>query len=245
MKRPLATLLIVLSSLLSLQAETISYQLYYNWKFVWVKAGTASMTTTSGTYKGRKCNKTYLVTKTSPKVDRFFMMRDTLVSYFNDDTSPIYYRKGAREGDRYYVDEVWYTSQGGKTTTSMKHLTSHGEIWTEKHTYDRDVTDMLNSFMRVRKMDASSWKEGHTENLYISGGTELAQARLVYKGKKTVKGDDGKKYPCLVLSYTEKDGKKWKEIVKFFVTDDKRHIPIRLDLSLRFGSAKAFVTSIK
>ena len=38
---------------------------------------------------------------------------------------------------------------------------------------------------------------------------------------------------------------KYKEIVRFYVTDDTNHIPVRLDLFLRFGSAKAFVTNIK
>jgi hypothetical protein len=48
-----------------------------------------------------------------------------------------------------------------------------------------------------------------------------------------------------VISYIEKDGKKDKEIVRFYVTDDSKHIPIRLDLFLRFGSAKAFFSSMK
>ncbi|MBR1840361.1 MAG: DUF3108 domain-containing protein, partial [Prevotella sp.] len=42
-----------------------------------------------------------------------------------------------------------------------------------------------------------------------------------------------------------KEGKKEKEIVRFFVTKDKRHIPIRLDLFLKFGSAKAFFSGMK
>lgn len=33
--------------------EFLSYNLYYNWKFVWVKAGTASMYTVESTYKER------------------------------------------------------------------------------------------------------------------------------------------------------------------------------------------------
>lgn len=254
MKKSILSLLIALCALLPSagaaatpwgSSETISYQLYFNWKFIWVKAGVASMTTTPITYQGKKCNKTSLVTKTSSKVDKFFMMRDTLVSYFNDDTTPIYYRKGAREGKRYYVDEVWYSYGGGKCTANMKHLYSDGTIHKDKQTYDRNVTDMLNSFMRIRGMNPTGWKEGHTENLYISGGSQLTMARLVYKGKDEVKGDDKKKYKCLVLSYQEKDDKKYKEIVKFYVTDDARHIPIRLDLNLRFGSAKAFITNIK
>ena len=56
-----------------------------------------------------------------------------------------------------------------------------------------------------------------------------------------MKADNGTKYDCLVLSYVEKDGSKDKEIVRFFVTDDAKHIPIRLDLFLKFGAAKAFL----
>ena len=37
------------------------------------------------------------------------------------------------------------------------------------------------------------------------------------------------------------EDKKDKEIVRFYVTDDNRHVPIRLDMFLRFGSAKAFL----
>ena len=36
--------------------EFLSYNLYYNWKFVWVKAGTASMYTVESTYKGKIAN---------------------------------------------------------------------------------------------------------------------------------------------------------------------------------------------
>ena len=38
---------------------------------------------------------------------------------------------------------------------------------------------------------------------------------------------------------------RWKEIVRFYVTDDANHIPVRLDMFLRFGSAKAFLVSMK
>ena len=34
--------------------EFISYDLYFNWKFVWVKVGTASMSTVQSNYKASK-----------------------------------------------------------------------------------------------------------------------------------------------------------------------------------------------
>ena len=43
----------------------------------------------------------------------------------------------------------------------------------------------------------------------------------------------------------ERDEAKYKEIVRFYVTDDTNHIPVRLDMFLKFGSAKAFLVSMK
>ena len=41
-----------------------------------------------------------------------------------------------------------------------------------------------------------------------------------------------------------KKGKE-KEVITFYITDDKNHLPVRLDLYLNFGSAKAFLKEIK
>ena len=39
--------------------------------------------------------------------------------------------------------------------------------------------------------------------------------------------------------------KKEKEVITFYITDDRNHLPVRLDMYLNFGSAKAFLTDIK
>ena len=56
-----------------------------------------------------------------------------------------------------------------------------------------------------------------------------------------IKADNGIKYRCLQLSYMEKEDNDFKRIVDFYVTDDLNHVPVRLDMFLRFGSAKAFL----
>ena len=47
-----------------------------------------------------------------------------------------------------------------------------------------------------------------------------------------------------LAGYVAKDGEAEKEIVTFYVTDDENHLPIRLDMFLNFGSAKAFLSSV-
>ncbi len=225
--------------------EYIAYNLYFNWKFVWVKAGTATMYTVPSVYQGQSVFRTSLITKSSDAVDKVFMMRDTILTYFTDQMVPVYYRKGAREGKRYYVDEMWYTYKNNMVTTNIKHLTARGNIEKDKKEYEHCVYDMLNAFQRIRNYDATKWKVGHVEYVNIAGGSELVNAKLVYKGKEKVKADNNKTYDCLILSYVEKEDGKDHEIVRFYVTNDKRHIPVRLDMFLKFGSAKAFLSNMK
>jgi hypothetical protein len=49
-------------------------------------------------------------------------------------------------------------------------------------------------------------------------------------------------YRCLVFSFIDDRGKKEKEVITFYITDDMNHTPVRLDMYLRFGTAKAFLS---
>lgn len=221
--------------------EKLEYNLYFNWKFIWVNVGTATMQTKATTYRSKPAYYSYLTTNTSSRADKFFRMRDTLSIYATRDLIPLYYKKVAREGKRYYVDEIAYSYPNGKCGINVRNRHNDGSVTKRQFTYDHCVYDMLSIFLCARNYNPAGWKKGHTVNIDIAGGSELTKAKLVYRGTETVKADNKKKYSCLVLSYIEKDDGKDKEIVRFFVTNDKAHIPVRLDLFLKFGSAKAFL----
>ncbi len=224
--------------------ETLSYNLYFNWKFVWVKAGTASMITNSSTYKGQQAYSSSLTTSGNKKVDNMFLMRDTLICYTTTDLAPLYYRKGAVEGKRYTVDEVWYSYPNGSCEIKQTRLHKDGRKESKNHTSSECVYDMMSIFLRARSFDLGSWSAGKILNFPIADGNSTNPAQLKYLGKKNIKGDNGIKYRCLELSYVEKNRGKWREIARFFVSDDDNHVPIRLDMFLKFGSAKAFLTGM-
>lgn len=225
--------------------EFLSYNLYYNWKFVWVKAGTATMYVVQSKYKGQQAYRASLTTRGNNKVDEMFVLRDTLLCYSTTDLAPLYYRKGAREGKRYTVDEVWYNYAGGKCNITQSRRHSSGKKDTRRFTSQECVYDMMNIFLRARSFNPANWKAGYVVDFPIADGNGTNPAKLKFNGRKEIKADNGVKYRCLELSYTEKDEGKWKEIARFYVTDDDNHIPIRLDMFLKFGSAKAFLTSMK
>ena len=226
--------------------ERLTYNLYFNWKFVWFKVGVATMNTDFTTFEGKQAWRSSLVTGGNKRLDKFFVMRDTLLSYCNTDLSPLYFRKGSFEGKRYYVDEIWYSYPRGNCHLKKHAITSSGEhLWGE-NTYKQCIYDMMSIFLRARNFDAKGMKEGDIIQLPISDATHLNNAWLQFRGRETFKVEDTKeKFRCLVFSFFEREDGKNHELIRFFVTDDKNHIPVRLDMFLSFGSAKAYLKNYK
>ena len=226
--------------------ERLTYNLYFNWKFVWFKVGIATMNTDFTTFEGKQAWRSSLVTGGNKRLDKFFVMRDTLLSYCNTDLSPLYFRKGSFEGKRYYVDEIWYSYPRGNCHLKKHAITSSGEhLWGE-NTYKQCIYDMMSISLRARNFDAKGMREGDIIQLPISDATHLNNAWLQFRGRETFKVEDTKeKFRCLVFSFFECEDGKNHELIRFFVTDDKNHSPVRLDMFLSFGSAKAYLKNYK
>lgn len=226
--------------------ERLTYDLFFNWKFVWVKVGKATMNTDLTTFQGQQAYKASLITGGNPKLDKFFTMRDTLLSYCSTSLSPLYYRKGAREGKRYYVDELWFSYPSNTCKLKMHRLNHHGEHqWKEAH-YKDCIYDMMSIFLRARNFNAKNMKKGDKIAMPISDARHLSHSWLTYRGKENFKVDGTKeKFRCLVFSFFEREDGQNHELIRFYVTDDDNHIPVRLDMFLSFGSAKAYLRSYK
>ena len=224
--------------------EMLSYDLYFNWKFIWMKVGSAQMDTKMTKFEGKEAWKSYLITRGNSKLDKYFVMRDTLLSYCNPDLSPLYFRKGAREGSRYYVDEIWYSYPNSLCQLKKHRIDADGEQHWKTSTYKTCIYDMMSIFLRARNFDATKMKKGEVIPMPISDARSLTNSWLEYRGKENFKMNNSKeKFRCLVFSFYEREDGKSHELIRFYITDDTNHIPIRLDLFLSFGSAKAYLNN--
>ena len=222
--------------------ERLTYDLYFNWKFVWFKVGQAHMNTDLTTFEGKQAWRSSLVTGGNKKLDKFFTMRDTLLSYCSPDLSPLYFRKGAREGKRYYIDELWYTYPNNTCKLRMHRVDADGEEHWKDARYQDCIYDMMSIFLRARNFSADGMKAGDKIPMPISDARRLSNSWLQFRGRETFKVDDTKeKFRCLVFSFMEREDGKTTELIKFYVTDDDNHMPVRLDMNLSFGSAKAYL----
>ena len=99
MKKTIATLLLAFAAFTAQaqctfkntafkSGEFLAYNLYYNWKFVWVKAGTASMSTVQSQYRGHHSYRSSLNKRCNQRVDDKIIMRATLLYYSHTDLRP-------------------------------------------------------------------------------------------------------------------------------------------------------------
>lgn len=223
--------------------ETLRYNLFFNWKFIWIKVGTASMNISETVYQGIPSYRAYLITRGSKTADKYFIMRDTLKAYVSKELQPIYATKHALEGKSYTVSDTWYKYDEEKILIHQRYQNKHGEIYLSNDTSLLCVYDMLSMLLRARSFEPETYKVGHRIRFVLADGKKCKQQELIFHGREIFKMDNSStKYRCLVFSYVEKNKEgKEEEIVRFFVTDDKNHLPVRLDMNLKFGSAKAFL----
>ena len=226
--------------------EELSYDLFFNWKFIWLSAGSAKMNIMPTKFEGKPAYRTYLITRTSDRLDRFFMMRDTMLSIVTEDMTPRYFKKGANEGGRHYVDEVWYSYPDGQTHLRQRYKDRNGVV-TEK-TYDSQTClyDMMSLLLRARSFHAENFRKGEKLRLPMADGHKVEDITLIFRGREKFhnKSNDTT-YRCLVFSFVEYPDGKEKEVITFYISDDENHIPVRLDLFLRFGVAKAYLNNSK
>ena len=229
-----------------LPGEELTYDLFFNWKFIWVSAGTASMSIAQTKWEGQSAYKAYLITRTSDRLDHFFMMRDTMNSIITEDLSPLYFKKGANEGGRYYVDEVWFSYPNGKPHLRQRYQDRDGAVTEKTHDSAKCIYDMMSMLLRARSFRAEDFHKGEKLRLPVADGHKVEDITLIYRGREDFRmKSTGITYRCLVFSFVEYPDGKEKEIITFYISDDENHIPVRLDLFLRFGVAKAYLNKSK
>lgn len=232
-----------------LPGERISYDLMFNWKFIWIKVGTATLLTDEDTYQGQDAYCFRLHSHTSKRADFFFKMRDTLTSYVTRRLEPLYFCKSAEEGKRHTRDEAWFTYGSGDTTHVRQLRTWYSKPQAPQPSESDEVGcvfDMLSILGQARSWDAADFQVGDRIHFPMTTGRRVEQQTLIYRGKEDVEAKDDHTYRCLVFSFVEYNKKgEEEEVITFFVTDDDNHLPIRLDMYLSFGSAKAFFKHVE
>jgi len=225
--------------------ETLKCNLYFNWKFIWVRAGDASLIIRDTIFNGKKAMAMSLLSSTNSRADKFFKMRDTLTTVFTPDMRPIYYHKASFEGKRYYLNQVWYDYSNPDSIKIAQSFRRDNEDFKRRTDYSAiPVYDMMSLLAYARTIDFGSMKVGQRLSFPVATGKRIEPQYLIYRGKTVMENDKDIKFNCITVSLVEIDSKgRERDIINFYVTDDKNKLPVLLDLALNFGSAKAKLTN--
>lgn len=254
MKRTLLTLTMLTLTLITSMAqcpatnnafkngERLTYDLYFNWKFIWIKCGSGIYTNTDTTYKGKKAWKGLLRVNTSKTIDKFFSMRDTMIAYYTPDCVPLFYSKESIEGGKHRYEEAYYNYSNNRCNVHLKYWNPDNKFYENRVTQDECIYDMLSFMAQARSYTADKFKPGQRFTFDMTETDEVHTMHVMYRGKENFKANDGNTYRCMVFTlfdYTTKDKGKERELIRFYFSDDDNHIPLRLDFYLSFGCAKA------
>ena len=184
-----------------LPGEHVSYDLMFNWKFIWIKVGTAELTTDTARYQGKDGYCFSLKSLTSKRADFFFKMRDTLTCYVTNRLEPLYFCKAAEEGKRHTKDEAWFSYRDGFAHVKQcRTWYSPADRAPQEMEYTAEsgcIFDMLSILGQARSWRAEDYKVGDKIHFPMATGRRVEQQTLIYRGIENVEAKDGHTYRCL------------------------------------------------
>lgn len=209
--------------------EVISYNLYYAVLGIYANAGTASFTTSSENYNGKPCYHVVGVGSSNTKYDWIFKVRDRYESFIDTGTlQPYRFLRDISEGGYKKKEDVTFNQQ---TNTAKS----------TKGTFNvpNCIQDVISSIYYARNIDFNKYKPGDKIPFSMFLDNEVYNLYIRYIGKEQVKTKYGKfnaiKFKPLLVNGTIFEGG---EKMNVWVSDDKNHIPLRIESPIVVGSIK-------
>jgi hypothetical protein len=108
------------------------------------------------------------------------------------------------------------------------------------------VQDIMSAFYFARTVDFTNSRPGdkiHLQNFYKDSTYELD---VKFKGRETIEVDAGE-FRCIIIEPLVKEGGLFKSEGRILVwlTDDERHLPVKVTAKIIIGSVEAELTGYK
>lgn len=220
--------------------EELVYTGYYNWGFLWVKAGRVEFSLApSEKYPNAECLKA--VGYSLPSWDWIFMVRDTLISHFDKDTfMPYEFSRKAHEGNYHKTFDYTFHYQDSIVLGDVHRIGRFRRTDTVKlmpQTYD-----MLSVAWLTRELNFDNYRENDLIPIRILIDSKIYDLYIRYLG--VVKSKiAGKRQECYVFSPLLVEGEVFKggENMKIWVSKDEYRLPVMVEAKILVGSVKGIL----
>jgi len=221
--------------------EKVTYQMYYNWNFVWVPAGEV-------VFEVKESNDHYEFKaegKSLSSYDWFFKVHDIYESRVRkSDLKPVWSRRQVAEGNYRLYHEHWMDHEKG-TARSIRGKTRETARETTVPIEDC-FQDILSVIYFMRNSGIHEYKPGEQLPVKLFIDDSIYQVKVRYMGKerkKNIKGlgriDVQRVIPDLVAGEVFSDGDK----MNVWVSKDDNRLPLMIESPILVGSVKAVIKS--
>lgn len=210
--------------------ERLTFHVYYNMSFIWIYAGNSTFRVKSSNLKGRDA---YYISgdgKTAKSYEWFYKVNDLYESYIDRETLlPMRFIRNVSEGSLKYKHDAVFDRSINKVTDNGK-------------TYDitKCTQDVLSAVYFARNIDYNKYSPGDRIPFEMFLDDKVYSLYIKYMGKETITTKKGEfkaiKIVPLLIEGTIFDGG---EKMAVWVSDDKNHLPLRVNSPIVVGSIKA------
>ncbi len=222
--------------------EKITYQVVYNWHFIWLNAGRVEFEVKKTKFLDRDVYYFDAYGKTFKAYDFFFKVRDRFESYVDMKTlRPLWFERDTYEGG-YAVHNRYIFDHRNKIIFSFTE-NSNKPFLLDTLPLPDCTFDVLSLTYYCRNLDFSGLKVNDTIPVSVIIDNELFNLYVRYLGKEVIETREGDKYKCIKFSALLVEGTIFKggEDLYVWVTDDKNRIPVLVEAKILVGSVKALL----
>ncbi|HVG13643.1 MAG TPA: DUF3108 domain-containing protein [Chitinophagaceae bacterium] len=216
--------------------EQLTMTVFYNVAGVYVNAGTATFTNTLEKLGGKNVYHMVGDGKTNPSYDWIYKVRDRYETFIDTTTlQPLKFIRNVNEGGYKKYENITFN----RTTNTA--ITTKGVFKVPPC-----IQDVLSSVYYARNIDFDKYKPGDRIPFSMFLDNEIYSMYIRYLGKDDIKTKYGKfraiKFKPLLLKGTIFEGG---EKMTVWVSDDKNHIPIRIESPIVVGTVKVDMMGYK
>jgi len=209
--------------------EKVTFKVYYNMGIIWSAAGIANFTVKDGKYKGKDVYHIVGEGKTLKSYEWFYKVDDRYESWIDKETLlPLKFYRNVSEGDIKFNSIALFDHENQKVFTDDKSFNT-----------PKCIQDVLSTIYYARNIDYDKYQPGSKIPFSMFLDDKVYNLYIRYMGKEKIKTKYGvfntiKIKPLLIEGTIFKDGDK----MTVWVSDDKNHIPVRVDSPILIGSIK-------
>lgn len=209
--------------------ELLTFKVYYNLSALWVPAGEATFNTQQETLNGQSVFHITAIGNTYSSYDWIFRVRDKYETYMRTDNLwPLKFVRNVDEGGYKFTNNVVFNQKEQKA-------------YSNKKTFDvpKCVKDVLSAIYFARNIDYDNLQPGTKIPFSMFLDDKVYDLYIRYIGKGKIKTKYGtfnaiKISPLLIKGTIFKGG----EDMEVWVSDDKNHIPLRVNSPILVGTVK-------